>query len=90
MNSSATFAPLSSDIPAPSRGTDVFDFLHIPEKKRAAEDRITVNKNEAGDLVAVTIETADGRSLSRRVPAESWSEKSYRRSLIRSMRTLVA
>jgi hypothetical protein len=90
MSSTLTFAPIPATIPTPSRKTDLFDFLHAERVELPSEEFVTVRENQAGDLVQVTIARPDGRSLSRKVPASSWQEESYRCALIRSMSTLLA
>ena len=86
----AALTPASATLPAPSRGSDVFDFLHPTKKVVAPEECVTVQQDEASEVVVVKYTTPDGRSLHRKVPAESWQDESYRGGLIRSLALLVA
>lgn len=85
MNSSICYAPA----PTPIRKTDVFDFLRSTEEK--ANPRIIANQQcDTPDYVEITVESADGRRLRRKVPASRWREGEYRAALVRNMGLMVA
>lgn len=90
MSTNATYAPLPAAIPTPTRGTDVFDFLHDRREEAKPEPEVRVQEDIILDQVAVTVATPDGRTIRRQVDAEAWQQKEYRGALIRSMCSLIA
>lgn len=90
MSTTAAFPPVPSLIPTPSRGTDVFDFLHGRRAEQDGDPAIKVQEIESHDGVAVTVTMTDGRTVRRKVPAECWREQGYRQAMIRNMTMLIA
>lgn len=90
MNLIASPAPLPTAHPNPARKADIFDFLEPRKPEKAEAEKITVRESSVPSVLAVTMQSADGRSISRKVPANLWCEDSYRGAVLQSMRMLVA